>query len=244
MSADTTMTTPAPASSTQNIDPAIFTSLQAKIDEESAIRDELKTFVETLSKQGRLTQSILSRIHNTPTTELEAAVLDPCNESLSQQAATVKELAQSASKFPFYKWNNIWQRDIQAVISSMQICDWLKSGKLLTLEEIGQRLNVPVNLKSEDAFHVTIEDYLLALTTTIEELARLAPNAVTLGDYSRPLQISKFIKDIHAGFQLLNLKNDNLRRRSDGIKYSVKKVEDVVYDLSLRGLIPKSPDTT
>jgi len=100
-------------------------------------------------------------------------------------------------------------------------------------------LPVPVNLKSEDAFHITIEDYLLALTTTIEELSRLAPNAVTLGDYARPLQISKFIKDVHAGFQLLNLKNDILRRRSDGIKYSVKKVEDVVYDLSLRGLVPK-----
>lgn len=53
------------------------------------------------------------------------------------------------------------------------------------------------------------------------------------------MQISKFVKDIHAGFQLLNLKNDALRRRSDGIKYAVKKVEDVVYDLSLRGLLPK-----
>jgi predicted translin family RNA/ssDNA-binding protein len=80
---------------------------------------------------------------------------------------------------------------------------------------------VLVNLKDRDAFHLTIEDYLLALTNTIEELARLAPNSVTLGDYARPLQISKFIKDIHAGFQLLNLKNDALRRRSDTIKYSV-----------------------
>ena len=96
-----------------------------------------------------------------------------------------------------------------------------------------------MNLKEQDAFHITIEDYLLALTSTIEELARLAPNAVTLGDYSRPLQISRFIKDVHAGFQLLNLKNDTLRRRSDGLKYSVKKVEDVVYDLSLRGLVPR-----
>lgn len=78
----------------------------------------------------------------------------------------------------------------------------------------------------------------------IEELARLAPNAVTMGDYARPVQISRFIKDIHAGFQLLNLKNDALRRRSDGIKYSVKKVEDVVYDLSLRGLLPKDQETT
>ncbi len=94
-------------------------------------------------------------------------------------------------------------------------------------------------LKSSDEFHITIEDYLLALTSTIEELARLAPNAVTLGDYARPLRISRFIKDVHAGFQLLNLKNDALRRRSDGLKYSVKKVEDVVYELSLRGLVPK-----
>lgn len=96
-----------------------------------------------------------------------------------------------------------------------------------------------MNVKDEDTFHITTEDYLLALCSTIEELARLAPNAVTMGDFDRPAKISKFIKDIHAGFQLLNLKNDSLRRRSDGIKYSVKKVEDVVYDLSLRGLLPK-----
>jgi GMP synthase PP-ATPase subunit len=37
----------------------------------------------------------------------------------------------------------------------------------------------------------------------------------------------------------LNLKNDILRKRSDGIKYKVKEVEDVVYDLSLRGLVKR-----
>ena len=52
------------------------------------------------------------------------------------------------------------------------------------------------------------------------------------------VQISGFIKDLHAGFQVLNLKNDILRKRVDSIKYAVKKVEDVVYDLSLRNLIP------
>lgn len=57
------------------------------------------------------------------------------------------------------------------------------------------------------------------------------------------MQISQFIKDVHAGFQILNLKNDILRKRSDGLKYKVKEVEDVVYDLSLRGLMPKE-DTT
>lgn len=114
-----------------------------------------------------------------------------------------------------------------------------RQGRLLTIEEVGQVLKVPVNLKGEDAFHLTIEEYLQSLITLIDELARLAINSVTHGDYEIPLQVSQFIKDIHAGFQILNLKNDSLRRRSDSIKYSVKKVEDIVYDLSLRNLVSK-----
>ena len=47
-------------------------------------------------------------------------------------------------------------------------------------------------------------------------------NSVTLGDYDRPLQINNFVKDLFSGFQLLNLKNDILRKRSDGIKYNVR----------------------
>ena len=35
---------------------------------------------------------------------------------------------------------------------------------------------------------------------------------------------------------MLNLKNDNLRKKFDGIRYDLKKVEEVVYDLSIRGL--------
>lgn len=112
-------------------------------------------------------------------------------------------------------------------------------GSLPTIEEIGSTLNVPVNVKVYDTFHVTTEEYLHALISLIEELARLAVNSVTLGDYHRPLQISRFVRDIHAGFQILNLKNDALRRRSDSIKYNVKKIEDVVYDLALRNLVPR-----
>lgn len=61
--------------------------------------------------------------------------------------------------------------------------------------------------------------------------SRLAVNSVTLGDYARPLQIGNFIKDLFAGFQLLNLKNDILRKRSDGIKYSVSR--DTKGDLGI-----------
>ena len=66
--------------------------------------------------------------------------------------------------------------------------------------------------------------------------SRLAVNSVTAGDYTRPLRISNFINELDSGFRLLNLKNDPLRKRYDGLKYDVKKIEEVVYDLSIRGL--------
>ena len=61
-------------------------------------------------------------------------------------------------------------------------------------------------------------------------------NCVTSQDFSRPQRIADFISSLNSGFRLLNLKNDNLRKKFDGIKYDLKKVEEVVYDLSIRGL--------
>ena len=61
-------------------------------------------------------------------------------------------------------------------------------------------------------------------------------NSVTLGNYTRPLEISEFVSSLSAGFQLLNLKNDALRRKFDSLKYDLKKIEEVVYDISIRGL--------
>lgn len=63
-----------------------------------------------------------------------------------------------------------------------------------------------------------------------------------MGDYERPLQISRFLADLSAGFRLLNLKNDGLRKRFDGLKYDVKKIEEIVYDISIRRLRPTETD--
>ncbi|PYH45507.1 translin [Aspergillus saccharolyticus JOP 1030-1] len=233
------------------IDHRIFEDLQSKIDEETAVRDELHDIVQTLAQKGRSTQAILSRAHSTPADQLKP-VLDDVTRTILAQRDEVSRLKSVADKHPFYKYNGVWTRELQNLVSSIELCAWLgglqeyksaPSASFLTIEEVGRFLGVPVNLKEEDAFHLTIEEYLLALIAMVEELSRLAVNSVTLGDYTRPMQISNFIKELFAGFQLLNLKNDILRKKSDGIKYSVKKVEDVVYDLSLRNLIPKNGPT-
>ncbi|KAH6683027.1 Translin [Halenospora varia] len=231
------------------INARIFEDLQTKIDEDADVRDQIKVILQTLERQGRNAQSILSRAHSTPAAHLQP-VIASAESAIKDEVESINNLAGIASNSPYYKYNNLWTRDVQNVVFAILLCGWLggmampnkpaEPGKLLTIEEVGEILNVPVNLKDRDAFHLTIEEYLQSLITLIEELARLAVNSVTLGDYARPLQISQFVKDLHAGFQILNLKNDSLRRRSDSIKYNVKKIEDIVYDLSLRNLVPKS----
>ncbi|KAJ5439723.1 uncharacterized protein N7458_010721 [Penicillium daleae] len=215
------------------IDQRIFEDLQTKIDEETTVRD---AGLRRLFSQGHTLPLLIS------------PVLDDAAVEILAQKQEVLRLKAVADQHPFYKYNALWTRELQNLVTSIELCAWLgglqehkglSSASFLTIEEVGKFLEIPVNLKEEDAFHLTIEEYLLALISVVEELSRLAVNSVTLGDYDRPLQIGNFIKDLFAGFQLLNLKNDILRKRSDGIKYSVKKVEDVVYDLSLRGLVPK-----
>ncbi|KAF6839384.1 translin family protein [Colletotrichum plurivorum] len=244
MDTDTNMAEQLPAS--RLLDPQIFEHLKNKIEEDQQVRDEISQTVQKLDRVVSNVQGLLSRVHATRR-ERYASLLADVEAGIRKEVEVIAELQEIASKHPYYKYNQKWNRSIQNAIFTVVLCGWLggltadgKPGpvaRLLTLEEVGETFKVPVNLKDRDAFHLTIEEYLLALTDVTQELSRLAINAVTLGDFSLPVDISSFIKDLFAGFQLLNLKNDILRKRVDAVKYDVKRVEDVVYDLSLRGLV-------
>ncbi|KAJ2986921.1 hypothetical protein NUW58_g4797 [Xylaria curta] len=211
--------------SSNMIDPAIFEYLKAHGEEEIEVGDKLHHITTALNRNISTCQGLLTRIHSTPSTKLAPLLQQVEETGIRPQIENTGELAQFASKYPYYKYNHKWTRSMQNVVGTVLLTAWL---------------GVPVNLKDRDAFHVTIEEYLLALTDITEELSRLAMNSVTMGDVALTVRISSFIKDLFAGFQLLNLKNDIVRKRVDAVKYHVKKVEDVIYDLSLRNLLPKA----
>eukprot|EP01113_Clastostelium_recurvatum_P031799 TRINITY_DN4010_c0_g1_i2.p1 TRINITY_DN4010_c0_g1~~TRINITY_DN4010_c0_g1_i2.p1 ORF type:complete len:279 (-),score=60.80 TRINITY_DN4010_c0_g1_i2:64-855(-) len=97
----------------------------------------------------------------------------------------------------------------------------------------------PLTNPKPGTFFIELEDYLIGLTFMPSELSRLCVNSVISEDFVLPLRISKFVNDLYAGFRVLNLKNETLRKRFDSIKYDVKKIEEVVYDLSIRGLLKR-----
>ncbi|EOO02908.1 putative translin family protein [Phaeoacremonium minimum UCRPA7] len=215
------------------IDPQLFEQLKAKIDEDTKARDDLSHIIQKLERDVSYAQGLLSRVHSTPRARY-GDLISQVEAAIKAEIDDVVSLRDLASNYPYYNW----------IGGSLDTGKHGEVGRLLTLEEVGDIFKVPVNLKDRDAFHITIEEYLMAITSLTDELSRLAVNSVTLGDNELAVKISNFVKDMHAGFQLLNLKNDILRKKVDGVKYAVKKVEDVVYDLSLRNLIPQPASTS
>lgn len=88
--------------------------------------------------------------------------------------------------------------------------------------------------------------YLLALLRLTDTMVDFTTNSiikisiaqkVDKRGYTISVINLKVITKLENGFKLLDLKNDSVRRKYDGLKYSLKKVNGVVYDLSLRGLV-------
>ncbi|ODQ50855.1 Translin [Saitoella complicata NRRL Y-17804] len=230
------------------VDPEIFVRVQQSIDEDALVRESLRATIKELERYTRTILAILARSHSTSSAQLPS-VLKSTGKHFNDLRTALKQLSDVASEHPYYKYNGMWTNQLQQASYCAVLYAWLggsisesvaQEGRLLSIEEVGQVLDVPVNVADKDIFHLTIEEYLHSLVSLINELSRLAINSVTLGIYQRPLLISRFVKDLFAAFQVLNLKNDSLRRRFDSIKYDVKKVEEVVYDLSLRGKIDPS----
>ncbi|XP_035752200.1 translin [Egretta garzetta] len=160
-----------------------------------------------------------------------------CQKAREHFGTVRTQLESLKTKFPadqYYRFHEHWRFVLQRLVFLAAFVVYLESETLVTREAVAEILGIEAD--RERGFHLDIEDYLSGVLTLASELARLAVNSVTAGDYSRPLRISTFINELDSGFRLLNLKNDSLRKRYDGLKYDVKKIEEVVYDLSIRGL--------
>ncbi|CDS11958.1 hypothetical protein LRAMOSA04154 [Lichtheimia ramosa] len=213
-----------------SVDLTFFGDIQQSLEEEYNRKDEIRVKVRELERTCRKQVATLDLIHSNP----NGPVPDITFTEVQQH---VKALAALIPDNQFYKYCDLWSRQIQQAIFLVVFKHYLEKEELVQIPAIEEAIGYKVDLDNTmNEFHIQLEDVLHAYISLVNELSRLAINAVTAGDYKRPLRLSSFLARLSAGFQLLNLKNDALRKRFDSIKYDVKKIEEVVYDISLRGL--------
>ncbi|CAG8486443.1 3693_t:CDS:2 [Acaulospora colombiana] len=221
------------------VDLNFFEKVDSALGEEANRKDGILCLVREYERTSRNITAILNRVHSAQTEEV---IVQAAIEKFEEVKQHLSNLAQVVPYQKFYRYNELWTRTVQTSIFHASFVVYLTSERLITPDEIEPMFGVRVNLKNDlQDFHISLDEFLHGYTMLTSELVSellslLAINSVTLGNYDRPLRISRFVKELFMGFQLLNLKNDALRKKFDGIKYDIKKIEEVVYDISLRKL--------
>ncbi|KAI0241146.1 Translin [Lamellibrachia satsuma] len=219
----------------------IFAAFQDHINRDQDVREEIRAAVRELEQKARALQTVLHAIHQTEGVVQLKVICETAESKFEGIRQQMKELKEKVPTDQYYRYNDHWRFMMQRLCFLAALVVYLESERLIDHVAAAERLGVAV--KREDGFHLDLDDFLMGLLQLASELSRLTVNAVTAGDYARPMRIAKFVGDLDAGFRLLNLKNDSLRKRFDVLKYDLKKIEEVVYDVTIRGLRPKAPET-
>ncbi|KAK9058795.1 hypothetical protein SSX86_023638 [Deinandra increscens subsp. villosa] len=207
-----------------------FDEFRHRLEESGSLRDRIKAVATQIDSTTRIIHSSLLLIHQSrPVPEvLEKAKtqIDVLKKLFSQLSEIVRE-----SPGQYYRYHGDWRTEAQQVVSLFAFMHWLETGELLVHTEVEERLGL-----NASEFGLDVEDYLIGICFMSNELPRYVVNQVTAGDYDCPRKVLKFLTDLHASFRLLNLRNDFLRKKFDGMKYDLRRVEEVYYDVKIRGL--------
>ena len=79
--------------------------------------------------------------------------------------------------------------------------------------------------------------YILGICDVTGELGRRAVRAATKGNYSEVVKIKDVVEEIFGDLLGFDFRDNETRRKFDSIKYDLKKLEDLVLDLKLKGKI-------
>lgn len=90
-------------------------------------------------------------------------------------------------------------------------------------------------IPSRKELDVDIDSYLLGLCDLTGELVRFAVNdVIKYKDKGLVYKVKELVESIYGEFLSFNLRNGELRKKFDSIKWNLKKLEDIIYDLELK----------
>lgn len=88
------------------------------------------------------------------------------------------------------------------------------------------------DIPEPEALAIPEEQYLGGICDATGELSRRAVHMATARNVEEVERIKKTLSEINGELLKFHLRNGPLRRKYDAVKYAVKKVEEVSYDLS------------
>lgn len=214
----------------------IIAGLRASFASEDAVRARIGPLRDEADEAGRSAQRLASALHTAPVLADACAAARAGLPRAGAALVAVEAALPADDPAAYYRYNDMWRRSLQDAVRS---CVVVFFGDR---DELAQAGEVKAMLGAETGLTLPLEDYLMAVLWAVSDLARLCMNRVTLGDFETPTRCARFANRLFEGFKELNLRNDGLRKKYDGMKYDVKRMEEIMYDLSIRGLLKGGGD--
>lgn len=134
----------------------------------------------------------------------------------------IQKITQKVKKLPESKYETgIRSTAIQEYVEALAFYHFLKNARIPTRKQLGVETN----------------EYLLGLCDLTGELVRKAVNYIIKENYQEAVKIKDLVESIYGEFLHFELRNSELRKKSDAIKYSLKKLEELIYDLKIKSLL-------
>ena len=92
-------------------------------------------------------------------------------------------------------------------------------------------------LPTKNNLDADVESYLSGLADLTGELGRKAVHDAIKKDFKSVMRIKEIVEDIYGEFLKFDLRNGELRKKSDAIKWNLNKLEDMVFSLNLNSRI-------
>ncbi len=138
-------------------------------------------------------------------------------DDFKKAAILAKKIKSDVKKLPSEDYSTGMKRvAFQEYVEAITLFDFIKSGKIPTRAALG----------------VNTENYLAGLADLTGELMRMAVNKAIKKDYDKVLEIKELVAGIYGEFLQFELRNSELRKKSDQIKWNLQKLEDMIYRIS------------
>lgn len=137
-------------------------------------------------------------------------------DSLANESRKKKTIIdKTAKKHNYLVYEGSYSEAMQEYAEAMCYYYFVKENKISSRKSIG----------------ASAENYLMGICDLTGELVRKAVSLAVKRQYKEVEKIKFLIEEIYNEFLKFDLRNGQLRKKSDSIKYNLKRIEEIVYDL-------------
>ncbi|MBI4147824.1 hypothetical protein HY490_00880 [Candidatus Woesearchaeota archaeon] len=173
--------------------------------------DELR---EQLIKQSRdILKNSKAAIYSIHRNELKTALAQ-----LAVARAVIKKLEALIHKEPHLAQVGAWSEALEEYVEAAAYYDFITKKQIPSAADLG----------------VDPQVYLPGICDLVGELTRRAVNAAVADDEKTALKIKDAVSELYAELMLFDLRNIPARKKFDGIKYSLEKLEDLALRIKLK----------